>query len=170
MCSSLRSSLAPVISGGARCYHSAVVCSYGTWMAPSVFPRASDRRLEGERDGSSSRGSCQPAAARSPAMAAGSLPAFSGSRPKRSPARGEGKAKEWHGTQDAADAGAERQPVTRAQALHRLPVRHPRSRRTLAGAARRGWDVGWIKRPADQPYRGCSGIALALRYARPQPT
>src|SRR5262249_22146081 len=44
------------ISGGGRCpYYSPVACSDGTWMAPSVSPRARDRRLEGGRDGSRSR-------------------------------------------------------------------------------------------------------------------
>jgi hypothetical protein len=49
-------------------------------------------------------------------MVAEPLPAFSGSRPRRGPARGRAEAKEWHGSQDAADAGAERQPVGRETA------------------------------------------------------
>ena len=50
--------------------------------------RADGRRLDGERDGSKSRGPCQPVAAKRQQWRRSPLPAFSGSRPRRSLARG----------------------------------------------------------------------------------
>src|SRR5262249_24882107 len=89
-----------------------VVCSDGTWMAPSDIPRADGRRLDGERDGSRSRGPCRPAAvkrqqwwwSRGPPSVAQGRNVASLQRDKRT-------AKVRHGSQDAANVGAERQPV-----------------------------------------------------------
>ena len=76
--------------------------------------RAGDRRLDGERDGSKSRGPCRPVAMKAPAMAPEALPAFSGSRPQRRlPRKGtSGRPKNGTGHKTPRRVqGAERQPV-----------------------------------------------------------
>ena len=63
------------------------------------------------------RGPVPTGSGEAPAMVVEPRPAFSGSRPNdASLQRDTRTAKEWRGTQDAVDAGAERQPVGRATA------------------------------------------------------
>jgi len=94
------------------------------------LPRADGRRLEGRRDGPSSRRLAPTSSGRRASDGDGAAARPRGSRPWRGPARGGAEAKEWCGTQDAANAGAERQPVRGGQPPPWLRSRHPRARRT----------------------------------------
>src|SRR5262249_2687685 len=79
-----------------------------------------------------------------PAMAAEPVPALAAQgRNDASPQGDKRTAKSWHGTQDAADAGAERQPNGAGDRPHLwLRSRRPRHPSHLAGIARGAERVG----------------------------
>src|SRR5262245_16994980 len=74
------------------------------------LPRAGGRRPEGERDGSTSGRPESAGSGKSASNGGGAAARLSGSRPCEA-RKGRGEAKDWLGTENAVDAGAERQPV-----------------------------------------------------------
>jgi hypothetical protein len=146
---------AHLISGGARLlYTDAVVCSDGTWMGPSTVHVQAIRRLEGERDGSISRGPARrPLAGRQqwrpkPGAHAAHCVA-EGDRPR------EARRAEPQRDANRRCAGAERQPMGRETA--------PESSRALLGCG-----VGARAPVAPSPTfaGGAGGVDMALTGPR----
>src|SRR5262245_36082860 len=107
-------------------------------------PRADGRRLEGERDGSISRGTAASATAGLPAMAPTRSGAHGSSLPAQNP-KGFFPGQGWIQSPAAViekppSAGAERQPVSGGRKpSNRLPTRHPRDPSHPRRRCRRGW-------------------------------
>src|SRR5262245_57819515 len=138
-------------------------------MGPSDIPRADGRRLEGERDGLDIQGDRCVGYRRGPAMAPTRSGAQGSSLPAQNP-KGFFPGQGWIQSPAAViekppAAGAGRQPVNGGRKpSNRLPSRHPRTRRTLAGAAGGAGGVGALPR-SNQPKKIVTSVERCNRFS-----